>query len=96
MLVHVGDRRGGGGAREEGAVAEGEVTQEAEMHVWTIFVTVFLADGVTEPTPFERFTRWVENILPSRSFDPDIFAVVTFVGVPLLVALLYYLIIIRP
>ncbi len=65
------------------------------MHVWTIFVTVFLADGVTEPTPFERFTRWVENILSSRFFDSADLDVVTMVGVPLLVALLYYIIIIR-
>ncbi len=71
------------------------------MHVWTIFVTVFLADRVpeypafTEPTPFERFTQWVENILSSRFFDSVDLSVVTMVGVPLLLALLYYIIIIR-
>ena len=71
------------------------------MQVWTICVTVFLADRVLEdpvspePTPFERFTQWVENILSSRFFDSADLAVVTMVGVPLLVALLYYIIIIR-
>ncbi len=71
------------------------------MQVWTICVTVFLADRVLEnpvslePTPFERFTRWVENILSSRFFDSADLDVVTMVGVPLLVALLYYIIIIR-
>ncbi len=71
------------------------------MQVWTICVTVFLADRVLEdpvspePTPFEWFTRWVENILSSRFFDSADLDVVTIVGVPLLVALLYYIIIIR-